>query len=103
MSCLAGVPPAVADPRNAIRNDTDGSFEMTYKCDVSDHDNNSAYNQVWSAAFPELVAEGCECEFDRRETHGQSTDAEFAAVLSYCLRACVNLACVSVEHCREGL
>ena len=79
------MPPAVVDPRNAIRNDTDGSFELTYKCGVTDHDNNSAYNGVWSAAFPEFVTEDCECEFDRRETYGQWADAGFAldvAVLS---------------------
>ena len=61
---VAGKQPAVVDPRNAVRNTTADSFEMMYKCDVSDFDEDG----TWATQFPNFVECGC-AEFT--ETMGE--------------------------------
>ena len=63
---VAGQEPAVVDTRNAVRNTTADSFEMMYKCGVSDFDEDGA----WAALFPDLSNE-CGCTFNNTETLGE--------------------------------
>ena len=79
---IPGKRPAVVDQRNAVRNlEGIGSFEMEYRCDVNDHDNNTEYYQVWSTMFPNLAEattnENCPCQFNRQETFGELVKTKF--------------------------